>query len=107
MYLPTRTFIVSFFFLFALFPSITFGKIDNDDDKKPAIRAIVQNKFTGEKIDSITLTVMEMDSTIVQSSVPRSFYKWSVYDSVERTGKFIFKFSKEGYFDAYVNASSL
>ena len=76
----------------------------DDEDRQPAIQAIVHNKFTGEKIDSITLTVMEMDSTIVQSFIPKSFYKWSVYDSVERTGNFIFKFSKEGYFDAYVNA---
>ena len=39
----------------------------DDEDRQPAIQAIVHNKFTGEKIDSITLTVMEMDSTIVQS----------------------------------------
>lgn len=76
----------------------------DDEDRQPAIQAIVHNKFTGEKIDSITLTVMEMDSTIVQSFIPKSFYKWSVYDSVKRKGNFIFKFSKEGYFDAYVNA---
>ena len=28
----------------------------DDEDRQPAIQAIVHNKFTGEKIDSITLT---------------------------------------------------
>ena len=105
LHLNIKSFFTIVVTLFVLLPTHAQKTTESDDeDRQPAIRAIVHNKFTGEKIDSITLTVMEMDSTIVQSFIPKSFYKWSVYDSVKRKGNFIFKFSKDGYFDAYVNA---
>lgn len=63
----------------------------------------VKDAFTKEKIDSSFVTVMTLDSVAVDSFRATSYGWWQIADNVTlpRPGKYLVKFVKEGYYDAY------
>lgn len=63
----------------------------------------VRDSFTKENIQSAFVTIMTLDSAVVDTFTAKRYGWWQVAENVTlpHPGKYIVKFVKEGYYDAY------
>ncbi len=87
-----------FLLLFIFTSSLAFAQ-------KYHIDGFIKDSFTKEKLDSVNVTLMSMDSTVVENFRGEPYGWWQVYRDINAPGKYIMKFEKEGYYPAYKNVN--
>lgn len=73
--------------------------------QKYHIDGFIKDSFTKEPIDSVRVTMMTMDSVVVESFYGNKYGWWQVYRDISSPGKYIMKFEYEGYYTAYKNVN--
>lgn len=71
--------------------------------QKYHIDGFIRDSFTKEKLDSVNVTLMSMDSTVVETFRGEPYGWWQVYRDIKAPGKYIMKFEHDGYYPAYKN----
>ncbi|MDY5924533.1 outer membrane beta-barrel protein [Hallella sp.] len=71
--------------------------------QKYHIDGFIRDSFTKEKLDSVNVTLMSMDSTVVETFRGKPYGWWQVYRDIKAPGKYIMKFEHDGYYPAYKN----
>ncbi len=84
--------------LFVFTSSLAFAQ-------KYHIDGFIKDSFTKEKLDSVNVTLMSMDSTVVETFRGEPYGWWQVYRDIKAPGKYIMKFEHEGYYPAYKNVN--
>lgn len=77
--------------------------IPNAHAQKYNVFGLIVNKFTYEKIDSVTVRFLNADSTEVERFVSKDEgrYNGNFSCTIKAPGKYILHFSKPGYEDTY------
>lgn len=87
-----------FLLLFIFTSSLAFAQ-------KYHIDGFIRDSFTKEKLDSVNVTLMNMDSTVVENFRGEPYGWWQVYRDIKAPGKYIMKFEHEGYYPVYKNVN--
>ncbi|HBN47291.1 MAG TPA: hypothetical protein DD401_06820 [Prevotella sp.] len=87
-----------FLLLFVFTSSLAFAQ-------KYHIEGFIRDSFTKEDLDSAKVTLMSMDSTVVETFPAKRFGWWQVYRDIKAPGKYIMKFENKGYYPAYKNVN--
>lgn len=69
------------------------------------IDGFIKDSFTKEDIDSVKVTMMTMDSVVVESFYGNKYGWWQVYRDISAPGKYIMKFEHDGYYTTYKNVN--
>lgn len=67
------------------------------------IDGFIKDSFTKEGLDSVSITMMTMDSTVVESFMANPLGNWQSYQDIKAPGKYIMKFERKGYYPAFKN----
>lgn len=73
--------------------------------QKYHIDGFIKDSFTKEDLDSVNVTLMSMDSTVVETFRGEPYGWWQVYRDIKAPGKYIMKFEHDGYYPAYKNVN--
>ena len=65
------------------------------------IDGFIKDSFTKEGLDSVSITMMTTDSTVVESFMANPLGNWQSYQDIKAPGKYIMKFERKGYYPAY------
>ena len=67
------------------------------------IQASVMDYMTVTLMDSVTLSLLDEDSTLLYTFHSEVHGRWNFHDIKVRPGKYILRFSRKGYRDEYLN----
>lgn len=72
------------------------------DLKPQTVRGTVVDAFTYEKLDSVAVTYIDKNDSVVLESNMSGWSRWSFYDDLPKTGKYKLVIKTKGYEDKVI-----